>query len=289
MELPLTVGVEGSESSLEAADWAADEAARRGLPLRLVYASMWEHYDSAAYGYDFAGATRAGVAERTVVAGDRAVKRQPGLEVTTAVVTEDATTALLREARGATALVTGSRGLGSFAELLLGSVSLAVAARAECPVVVVRGDKANRDGVHGKILVGVQETAPEPASVRFALQQATARGCPLEAVTAWRSPAQDPRFLPAASARLDRVHEQRAADRLADALRAADGHPGLRVSRSTVEGPAHKVLRDRTATADLLVLGAHRRHHRLGLQLGPTAHALLHHSHCPVALVPDQD
>lgn len=45
MELPLVVGVDGSEPSMRAVDWAADEAALRGVPLRLVYASLWERYE----------------------------------------------------------------------------------------------------------------------------------------------------------------------------------------------------------------------------------------------------
>lgn len=45
VELPLVVGVDGSDSSLEAVDWAADEAARPGLSLRLFYASLWERYE----------------------------------------------------------------------------------------------------------------------------------------------------------------------------------------------------------------------------------------------------
>ena len=45
MELPLVVGVDGSAPSLTAVDWAVDEAARHGLPLRLVYASLWERYE----------------------------------------------------------------------------------------------------------------------------------------------------------------------------------------------------------------------------------------------------
>lgn len=48
MELPLIVGVDGSDSSFLAIDWAVDEAARLGLPLRLVYASLWERYEGAA-------------------------------------------------------------------------------------------------------------------------------------------------------------------------------------------------------------------------------------------------
>lgn len=42
------MGVDGSEPSLRAVDWATDEAALRGVPLRLVYASLWERYEGAA-------------------------------------------------------------------------------------------------------------------------------------------------------------------------------------------------------------------------------------------------
>lgn len=45
MELPLVVGVDGSEFSLRAVDWATAEAARYGLPLRLVHASLWQRYE----------------------------------------------------------------------------------------------------------------------------------------------------------------------------------------------------------------------------------------------------
>lgn len=47
MQLPVVVGVDGSGLALTAVDWAVDEAARRGLPLRLVHASLWERYEGA--------------------------------------------------------------------------------------------------------------------------------------------------------------------------------------------------------------------------------------------------
>ncbi|MGW2715951.1 universal stress protein, partial [Streptomyces sp. NPDC001356] len=46
MTLPLVVGVDGSDSCLLAVDWAVDEAARHGVPLKLVYASLWERYET---------------------------------------------------------------------------------------------------------------------------------------------------------------------------------------------------------------------------------------------------
>ncbi|MFD7165209.1 universal stress protein [Streptomyces violascens] len=291
MDLPLIVGVDGSESSLQALDWAVDEATLHALSLRLVYASLWERYEGATYTYDLGVPAGQAAAESIVAtAAERAARRGPGLAVSTAVLPEETETALLREARNATAVVTGSRGRGPLAELLLGSVSLALAARAHCPVVVVRGTEASRAGSHGRVLLGVADSGPDPASVRFAFREALARRCTLEAVTAWRCPAQDARAHPVPAADFAQDYVNRASALLDEALKAATAdHPDVTVVRTTTEGPAHKALRDATRTADLLVLGARRRHSHVGLQLGRVAHALLHHSDCPVAVVPQRD
>lgn len=50
--------------------------------------------------------------------------------------------------------------------------------------------------------------------------------------------------------------------------------------------PARRALPDAASQADLLVVGAHRRHGHPCLQLGLINHALLHHAPCPVAVVP---
>ncbi|WP_328886807.1 universal stress protein [Streptomyces sp. NBC_00316] len=52
MQLPVVVGVDGSEGSLRALDWAATEAARRQLPLRVIHASLWEHYEGLRPTFD---------------------------------------------------------------------------------------------------------------------------------------------------------------------------------------------------------------------------------------------
>ena len=57
---------------------------------------------------------------------------------------------------------------------------------------------------------------------------------------------------------------------------------------ATPEGPAAKVLVDRSAAADLVIVGARRRTSAFGFQLGRVSHALLHHAQCPVAVVPQR-
>ncbi|QGV77359.1 universal stress protein [Streptomyces ficellus] len=288
MESPLVVGVDGSDPSFQATDWAADEALRQGLPLRLVYASLWQRYEGAALATGLGRPDGQVFAENIAgTAAERVMRRTPDLKVVTDVLPEDAVDALLGESRHAFALVTGSRGHGDIAGLLLGSVSLAVAARAHCPVIVVRGDKAGLAGTHERITLGVGDADIDSAAVRFAFREAELRDCTLDVVRTWRRPAHATTDHPLLAGDPARHYEDEASTRLDEALKAAmSDHPRVRVRRATVEGPARKVLLARSAAADLLVVGARRRHGQFGMQLGRVAHTVLHHASCPVAVVP---
>ncbi|MET7761364.1 universal stress protein [Streptomyces sp. NPDC005393] len=290
MELPLVVGVDGSHSSLQAVDWAADEAARHGLPLRLVYASLWERYEGIRPATDPERPWEQVMADRIAAsAAERAARRRPDVRISTEVLPEDPVSALLSAGQDASGVVTGSRGRGELAGLLLGSVSLTVAARAPCPVTVVRGGEPNRRGAFGRIVLGVGEGAGPAAAMRFAFREAEARGCELTAVRAWRCPAGEVTDDLMIYGDPVRAHWDRAERMLEDALRGPErDHPKVTVRRETVEGSARKVLLHAAATADLLILGARRRHgHAVGLQLGRVAHTALHHAPCPVAIVPE--
>ncbi|MEU0398451.1 universal stress protein [Streptomyces sp. NPDC006208] len=288
MQSPLVVGVDGSESSLRATDWAADEATRHRLPLRLIYATRWELYEGAALAASLGRSDTRVLGENIIgMAGERAQLRAPDVKVTTDVLPEDTVKALLRESRRATALITGSRGRGEITGLLLGSVSLALAARAHCPVIVVRGDDAALAGSHGRVLLGVGDADVDSAAVRFAFREAKARGCTLSVVRAWRRPSHESadHFLPEGDPA--RYYEVRAETVLDEALAAAArDNPDVFIQATTAEGSARKALVDLSAAADLLVVGARRREGQFGLQLGRVGHTVLHHAACPVAVVP---
>ncbi|MGA5406490.1 universal stress protein [Streptomyces lavendulocolor] len=290
MVFPLVVGIDGSDSSLLAVDWAVEEAARHGLPLRLVHASLWERYEKGLPSFRTERSAEEVMAQHVIAScTQRARLRRPGAEVSGEVLPDDAVHVLLAAGREAFALVVGSRGRGETAGLLLGSVSLAVAGRAVCPVLVVRGAEPNRRGEFGRVVVGVGDPTGGSGAVRFAVREAAVRGSPLTAVRAWRSPAHELTDHGAGDAAdpPGRVHEERAVDRLGDALRGLGReHPGVEIHRVPVEGPGHRVLLEASAEADLVVVGARRRHGHFGLQIGRVAHALLHHAQCPVAVVP---
>ncbi|MEV4476582.1 universal stress protein [Nonomuraea sp. NPDC049504] len=132
------VGVDGSASACAALEWAADDAVRRGLELPLVHVrEPWaaEHPLTAAT--DQQTLTERG-AELLKVAARRARERRPGLHVTTALSTGAVAERLRHEALDVDALVLGSRGLGTFASAVLGSVSHGILHHARCPVAVVQ-------------------------------------------------------------------------------------------------------------------------------------------------------
>ena len=291
MDLPLVVGVDGSDSSLMAIDWAVDEAARHGLPLRLVHASLWERYEGPTPSSGPERPFEKALADEIVeCATERAHRRNPAVQVSVDILPEEAVSALLREGNNASAVVTGCRGRGELTGLLLGSVSLAVAARAHCPVIVVRGDQTALAGTHDRILLGAGELDASSEAVRFAFREAEARKCILDVVRAWRCPAYETADLAVSAEEAARRHEQEASAHLDDLLHTAMAdHPGARVRPATAEGPPRTVLLKRSAAADLVVIGSRRRHGHAGLQFGRVSHTLLHHADCPVAVVPQRE
>jgi nucleotide-binding universal stress UspA family protein len=287
MKLPVVVGVDGSESSLLAAEWAADEAVLRGLPLRAVYASRWAHYEGRALAEELGEDAEKVRAEDIVgCAARRARRRRPGLDVAAVVVPEEAEEALVHESRNASAVVVGGTGRSGLAEALLGSVGMAVAAHADCPVILVRAGHQDQaaEAVHGCVVVGVGDGAEEVAVVGFAAREARLRGVALAAVRAWRRPAHEPVGHPLLVGGPALARETEAAEILENAL--AEVPPDVDLRRRTAEGPARRVLAAASYDADLLVLGLRRRAGHYGLQLGRVAQAVLHRSACPVAVVP---
>ncbi len=134
----IIVGIDGSEASIAALDFATAEAAIRNVRVRAVAAWQipnWVYAGAMAPGIDVEAfreaATKTAHEELTQVAGAK------GDEIQLAVREGDPADVLIREAQGAELLVVGSRGRGGFRGLLLGSVSQQCAAYAPCPVVVV--------------------------------------------------------------------------------------------------------------------------------------------------------
>ncbi|KOT86924.1 hypothetical protein ADK70_19785, partial [Streptomyces rimosus subsp. pseudoverticillatus] len=177
--------------------------------------------------------------------------------------------------------------------LLLGSVSLRVAAHCTTPLMVVRGDQDADE--HHRVLVGIESDADTDA-LHFAFREAQRRACSLRVLHAWQYPAaphgsHGSHGSHATSYHLtwdELEHLRKGAETVAQYAVAPlrETYPDVPAHTDTVCQQPGKALVEASRNADVAVLAAHRRPRRVGLQLGPVTHAMLHHAHCPVVLVP---
>lgn len=282
---PVVVGVDGSAAALDAVRVAVREAEYRQRPLRVVHAFIWPLTGAPLTPVPGAPVT-AGLrnqAEQYVTeAVEQARKIAPDLRITGVVVDGAPTPVLVEEARGAVLTVLGHRGLGGFAGLLLGSVTVQVAARAQSPVMVVRGE-ARADG---PVVVGVDGSDLSTEAVAFAFEEADRRDASLVAVHAWLfpTPVGPGDILPL-------VYDLDAAEgeeerTLAESIAGfADRYPQVPVRHRVVRGSPGRVLVEASKRAQLVVVGAHGRGAFGGLLLGSVSHAVLHHGHSPLVIV----
>ncbi|MGW2238619.1 universal stress protein [Streptomyces sp. NPDC001759] len=288
MTRPITAGVDGTEESLAALEWAAREAVRRNLALRVVQAWRFQPYEAIDAGDR---ETQVGWVKNAVADAARAVEaRHSGLEVITDVLEGDTVDTLVGAGAEAEMLVLGSRGHGPVVGFLLGSVGQQVIAEARRPVVLVRaGDQPSAEAAGREIVVGQQGDPQDSAdTLRFAFETASARGAGVRVVRAWTLPPVFA-YSPGSMQILDQAgglepFEKKA---LAAALRPwRERFPDVPVVEHVEMGSAGQVLLSVAARAQLMVVG--RRAHRtaVGARIGSVAHGVLHHAECPVAVVP---
>jgi nucleotide-binding universal stress UspA family protein len=283
--LPVVVGIDGSPSALDAARWAAREAARRRTMLQLIGAFGWletRHLHDQGLGVRFRETMLSRTREEVSAAAEAAAEAAPGVEISERVIDGFPVPLLLAESRRAGLVVLGDRGLGGFTGLLVGSVAIGLAARAECPVVVVRG---GRSADTGPVVVGVDGSPVSEAALAFAFEAAAARQADLVAVHAWRDTVFEAAVAPLLDWDAIEADEHRVlAERLAG---WGAKYPDVEVRRVVVrDRPAHALIEQATgAAAQLVVVGSHGRGSATGLMLGSVSHAALHHSPCPVAVV----
>ncbi|MFF4398603.1 universal stress protein [Streptomyces sp. NPDC001480] len=261
----VVVGVDGSSSSDAAVVHAAREAQRRRARLRVVHAFSWP------VGPMYAPLEPSPLNRLTQDAAQHARSVAPEVEVTDTVMTGGAASVLAGESRAADLVVVGSRGTGGFIGMLLGSTAVSLAAHGECPVLVVRGEPDHT----GPILLAVDGSPSGEPAVDFAFAEAALRGAEIIGVHAWL-----PDYAPAGTG------VESAERLLAQALAGRrERYPDVTVRQEVLSGEPREVLIEASRTAQLLVTGARGRGGFTGMLLGSVSQALLHHAHCPVAVV----
>ncbi|MEV5705007.1 universal stress protein [Actinoallomurus sp. NPDC052274] len=282
----IIVGTDGSDQSLRAVEWAADEAVRRALPLRIVLAE-------AEWMYDTPVDPRLGAVREWLLTGGRdllaravstARERVPGVMVQAETAPGQVARVLLSKAGNAAMIVLGGHGMGAATGLLLGSTTLQVVTHARVPTVVVRDLEP---AVRREVVVGVDGSAVGEPAVGFAFEEAALRKARLRALHVWSHPASrgpgdmqplvyDPQIVAEEELRLVET----------SLATWQDKFPEVEVVFDVEHGRPARILAGASARADLLVVGTRGRGGFSGLLLGSVSHALLHRAHCPLAVVP---
>ncbi len=295
----ILVGVDGSAASLHALDWAAQEAVIHGLGLRLVCGYALPSFAAASLDGGYAAlddsAIRAGA--QAVVADAAEHVAHVGVPVTSHVTVGDAAAVLIDESARVTMAVVGTRGGGGFAERLLGTVSSALPAHAQCPTIVVPTRRKAKGAPPEeeppavrpvrRVVVGLDGSPQAELALRWAIREAKTWGAELVAVTGVPVTAGSGTlaWLPAA------VDHQQVLEDVATALdvlidRVAAEEPGVpEITRTVLDGTGAQLLTEASGDSDLLVVGSRGRGGFAGLLLGSTSQAVLHHAQCPVMIV----
>lgn len=283
-ELPVIAAVDGSTHSRDALDWAAHEAFGRGLPLTVVHVRLLTRRTGQE--------AQQREADEILAESVRRVDRiAPGLRPTTLAPLDFPSAALVSLSREASLVVVGSRGLGGFRSLVLGSNSLATASMAKCPVVVINGGEPD-EGPEGSgpelfrdIVAGVAADESGEAVLEFAFETAAARpGARVRIVHGWTMFSS----MLSGGPVFDRDAAADAAERSLAELTAGrrEKYPQVEVMKEPVNGSASRTLVTASATAALTVIGRRKGGESLGLGLSPVAQTTLTHALGPVAVVP---
>ena len=282
---PIVAATDGSEESLRAVDWAAREAVLRGAPLRIVSAAGLLPRMVSSQGHSqyqtVSDVIRSDSDVALTTAAARAAKVAPDLLIDADHLDGPPAEAVTASGSGALMLVVGSRGVGAFTAMILGSVSRYAATHASSPVVVVREEIT---AAHRQVGIGIGGPEANAAALTFAFEEAALRKASLIAIHAWHAPLSDisrtSNVLAPAGKDFLQTEASRYLDDLLDEWRGK--YPDVPVSQDVVHGHPGRTLAGLSARTDLVVLGRHAAHH------GPGAvtHAVLHHAHGPVVTVP---
>ena len=266
----VAVGVDGTPESVQAAQWAVQAANLRHVDVLLVNAYTVS-MTSPELPPEAVGAVRR-AAERVVNEVASQLVVAPTMKVGTLVELASPVTLLLRISATAALMVLGGHHFNLVDRLLTGPVTSAVAAQADCPVVVVPGTGASTTATTRSVVVALDGETAGTATLDFAFAEAELRRCSLVALHA--------------IAVREALSDQGSRTSLAEVLAGHEqSHPDIPVQTLFIAGEPEDAIVDQSWAAALIVVGRpHRR--RLGSWSRSVAKAVLEHTHCPLVVVP---
>jgi nucleotide-binding universal stress UspA family protein len=292
---PVAVGIDRSDYSSAALQYAALMAHRQRRPLRVVHA--FEAAQSSVRplvgrSLELTGVFRNSAQRLCDEALETLAVAYPDLQVSVRLEPGSVVETLLDESETAEAMVLGRRGVGGFASLLLGSTTLQVTGHAHCPVITVpkpHDKEPFREGV----VVGIDGSEISERAVEYSFRAASELEEKLILLHAWDDPATSmgiammaPGVYDSSWFESDAVLEVEEQLLLAESVAGwSEKYPDVHVERKVVRRHPVVALVDESAAASLVVVGCRGQGTLRSMALGSVSHGVLHHASGPVAVV----
>lgn len=277
------VGADGSESGFAGVRFAAEEAARRGVPLDVVHV-VPGYLPVGPFLMIPDGALHSFGGSVTDRAARAASDQVPGLEVVTHLLPGNRVRTLVRLSRQAGLLVLAARHLSALDHLLVGATVTGVLSRAACPVAVVPVGWETPETPHRRVVAGYK--SPHHAAELFERGFSLAESLEAELVVlhAWKVEGRYGELV-GDRVQVDRWNAEERAVIESSLEGCRETFPDVRVRVVVVHDRPVQALVRASRTADRLVLvkpahGGHLHH------LGATARAVLRTAACPVVVTP---
>lgn len=290
----IVVGIDGSPDATAAIRWAVNEATMRNVGLTLVHAGVpapggspvleWTGDFIPAEFLEELGKRARQVLDDAVTVVDDMTDEGSRPRMNNELISAAPVPALVELSKNADMVVVGSRGHGALERVLLGSVSTGLIHHAHCPVAVIRNEVS--PSPRGYVLVGIDGSPASELATAIAFDEASWRGVELVALYAWTDAA-----IPDIPSRewtgttrtswtaLQSAAEETLAERLAG---WRDRYPDVTVDRVVVTNRPAQHLLQRSASAQLVVVGSHGRGGFTGMLLGSVSTAVVNAVRTPV-------
>lgn len=298
--LGVLVGFDGSRHATAALHWGAAAAQRRGTTLSVVAAFtapmlITGHVDAAggSVGVDAARRATEQVLQLARDTLDGAGFTSESLPTRFFTVNEDATGALARLSENADLIVIGRRGHGRFWSRVLGSVSAALPAHAQCPTVIVGASDEDVEDITRvtedtrPVTVGVDTSPTSRKAALVAADEAIAAGVPLRAVLVLPSFTGPPSTYTDAAAHLE-TQSKDAAQRGLDAELnwIREQRPEVELQGTIMRGIPAEAMIEASGSSQLTVLGSRGRGGFTSLLLGSVSRTTLSNAKGTIMVVP---